>query len=81
MIETITGDHLTESELQEFRLQNDDHTYYSILTNERLVEELHYHLTDTLEDRDLMEVKDLRNFWIKRCSTMVQVLYERAMTQ
>ena len=81
MIETITGDHLTESELQEFRLQNDDHTYYSILTNERLVEELHYHLTDTLEDRDLMEVKDLRNFWIKRCSTMVKVLYERAMTQ
>ena len=81
MIETITGDHLTESELQEFRLQNDDHTYYSILTNERLVEELHYHLTDTLEDKDLMEVKDLRNFWIKRCSTMVQVLYERAMTQ
>ena len=81
MIETITGEHLTESELQEFRLQNDDHTYYSILTNERLVEELHYHLTDTLEDKDLMEVKDLRNFWIKRCSTMVQVLYERAMTQ
>jgi len=27
MIETITVDHLTESELQEFRLQNDDHTY------------------------------------------------------
>ena len=81
MIETITGDQLTESELQDIRLKHNDHYYYSILPNERLVEELHYHLTDTLEDKDLMEVKDLRNFWIKRCSTMVKVLYERAMTQ
>ena len=81
MIETITGESLTESELHDLRLKHNDHYYYSILPNERLVEELHYHLSDTLEDEDLMEAKDLRNFWIRRCSTMVKVLYERAMTQ
>ena len=81
MIETITGELLTESELQDIRLKHSDHYYYSKLPNDRLVEELHFHLSDTLEDEDLMEVKDLRNFWIKRCSTMVRVLYERAMTQ
>ena len=50
---------------------------YKILSTERLLKELYHHCVETLQDEELMEVKDLRNFWIKRMSILVKVLYRR----
>ena len=68
---------LTDQQLHDYRLRCGDYEYYKILSTERLLKELYHHCVETLQDEELMEVKDLRNFWIKRMSILVKVLYRR----
>lgn len=63
--------------LHSMRLKMSDREYYTHLTTDRLVSELNYHFTETLTDQLMMQVEDLRTFYINRCSALVGVLFER----
>ena len=74
---TLLEQELTNHQLYDYRIRCGDYAYFKILSKERLLRELYHHCTETLKNAELMEVKDLHNFWIKRVSVLVKVLYER----
>ena len=59
------------------RLRMDDITYYRHLSTPRLIDELNWHFIDTFTDEVMMNVEDLRTFYLNRCGAIVSVLYER----
>ena len=59
------------------RLRMDDITYYQHLSTPRLIDELNWHFIDTFTDEVMMNVEDLRTFYLNRCGAIVSVLYER----
>ena len=59
------------------RLTMDDMSYYGLLSTPRLVDELQYHFKETLTDLVMMNIEDMRTFYLNRCSAIVSVLYER----
>ena len=63
--------------LHSMRLRMDDREYYTHLTTDRLVDELQYHFTETLTDLVMMNIEDMRTFYLNRCSAIVSVLFER----
>lgn len=59
------------------RLTMDDISYYGLLSTPRLVDELQYHFKETLTDLVMMNIEDMRTFYLNRCSAIVSVLFER----
>ncbi|MDA8647592.1 hypothetical protein N9L40_01445 [Rhodobacteraceae bacterium] len=55
----------------------DDIEYYTHLTTARLVDELNYHFKETLTDPVIMNIEDMRTFYLNRCGAIVSVLFER----
>ena len=69
---------MDDQSLQELRVSAGDYQYYKHCTNQKLLDELNHHANETLGDTELMQVEDLRTFYIRRVGTIVRVLYERA---
>ena len=63
--------------LHSMRLRMTDREYYAHLTTDRLVDELQYHFKETLTDLVMMNIEDMRTFYLNRCGAIVSVLYER----
>ena len=59
------------------RLTMDDMSYYGLLSTPRLVDELQYHFKETLTDLVMMNIEDMRTFYLNRCGAIVSVLFER----
>lgn len=59
------------------RLTMDDISYYRHLSTPRLIDELNYHFKETLTDLVMMNIEDMRTFYLNRCSAIVSVLFER----
>ena len=63
--------------LHSMRLRMDDREYYTHLTTGKLVAELNYHFKETLTDLVIMNIEDMRTFYLNRCDAIVSVLFER----
>ena len=63
--------------LHSMRLRMADREYYTHLTTARLVAELNYHFKETLTDTVIMNIEDMRTFYLNRCGAIVSVLFER----
>jgi len=63
--------------LHSMRLKMSDREYYKHLSTPRLVDELNYHFKETLTDLVMMNIEDMRTFYLNRCSAIVSVLFER----
>ena len=63
--------------LHSMPLRMDDREYYTHLTTARLVDELNYHFKETLTDPVIMNIEDMRTFYLNRCGAIVSVLFER----
>ena len=72
------GIFMDDQSLQELRVSAGDYQYYKHCTNQKLLDELNHHANETLGDAELMQVEDLRTFYIRRLGTIVRVLHERA---
>ena len=69
---------MDDQSLHDLRVSSGDYQYYKHCTNQKLLDELNHHANETLGNLELMEVEDLRTFYIRRVGTIVRVFYERA---